>query len=82
MVKHEQRVKENYRTIYEDAQKCKEEIRSKIEAQFADDLLALEEIISHCIETVDIEVPDEYSCEMQDDNVVDEVTVPQDNIEV
>lgn len=78
MVKHEQRVKENYRTIYEDAQKCKEEIRSKIEAQFADDLLTLDDIISHCIEDVEIEVPDEVT---QTEYAQTEDTIEQENVE-
>lgn len=59
MVKTEKRVKPNYQAIYDDATKCKEEIHAKIEAQFADDLLALDEIISHCMEDVEVEVPDE-----------------------
>ena len=59
MVKTVEKVKEGYEEIYEKVIAFEEHLEEKIRQQMADDLEAIKRMKADCIETVEIEVPDE-----------------------
>ena len=59
MVKTVEKVKEGYEQIYNDILAYEEQLEEKIRQQMADDLERVKTLKSQCIETVEVEVPDE-----------------------
>ena len=59
MVKTVEKVKEGYEEIYEKVIAFEEHLEEKIRQQMADDLEAVKRMKADCVETVEIEVPDE-----------------------
>ena len=59
MVKTVEKVKEGYEEIYEKVIAFEEHLEEKIRQQMADDLEAIKRMKADCVETVEIEVPDE-----------------------
>lgn len=59
MVKTVEKVKEGYEEIYEKVIAFEEHLEEKIRQQMADDLEAVKRMKADCVETVEVEVPDE-----------------------
>ena len=59
MLKTVEKVKEGYEEIYEKVIAFEEHLEEKIRQQMADDLEAVKRMKADCVETVEVEVPDE-----------------------
>lgn len=59
MIKTVEKVKEGYEEIYEKVIAFEEHLEEKIRQQMAEDLEAVKRMKADCVETVEIEVPDE-----------------------
>lgn len=70
MVKTVEKVKEGYEQIYNDVIAYEQHLEEKIRQQMADDLERVKVLKAQCVETVEIEVPDE-------EETTEEVTVDE-----
>lgn len=70
MVKTVEKVKEGYEQIYNDVIAYEQHLEEKIRQQMADDLERVKVLKAQCVETVEVEVPDE-------EETTEEVTVEE-----
>ena len=70
MVKTVEKVKEGYEQIYNDVLDYEQHLEEKIRQQMADDLERVKVLKAQCVETVEVEVPDE-------EETTEEVTVEE-----
>lgn len=70
MVKTIEKVKEGYEQIYNDVIEYEQHLEEKIRQQMADDLERVKVLKAQCVETVEVEVPDE-------EETTEEVTVEE-----
>ena len=70
MVKTVEKVKEGYEQIYNDVIEYEQHLEEKIRQQMADDLERVKVLKAQCVETVEVEVPDE-------EETTEEVTVEE-----
>lgn len=70
MVKTVEKVKEGYEQIYNDVIAYEQHLEEKIRQQMADDLERVKVLKAQCVETVEVEVPDE-------EETTEEVTVDE-----
>lgn len=70
MIKTVEKVKEGYEQIYNDVIDYEQHLEEKIRQQMADDLERVKVLKAQCVETVEIEVPDE-------EETTEEVTVEE-----
>lgn len=69
MIKTVEKVKEGYEQIYNDVIDYEQHLEEKIRQQMADDLERVKVLKAQCVETVEVEVPDE--------EITEEVTVEE-----
>lgn len=70
MIKTVEKVKEGYEQIYNDVLDYEQHLEEKIRQQMADDLERVKVLKAQCVETVEVEVPDE-------EKTTEEVTVEE-----
>ena len=70
MVKTVEKVKEGYEQIYNDVIEYEQHLEEKIRQQMAEDLERVKVLKAQCVETVEVEVPDE-------EETTEEVTVEE-----
>lgn len=70
MVKTIEKVKEGYEQIYNDVIEYEQHLEEKIRQQMAEDLERVKVLKAQCVETVEVEVPDE-------EETTEEVTVEE-----
>lgn len=70
MIKIVEKVKESYEQIYNDVLDYEQHLEEKIRQQMADDLERVKVLKAQCVETVEVEVPDE-------EETTEEVTVEE-----
>lgn len=70
MIKTVEKVKEGYEQIYNDVLDYEQHLEEKIRQQMADDLERVKVLKAQCVETVEVEVPDE-------EGTTEEVTVEE-----
>lgn len=70
MIKTVEKVKEGYEQIYNDVLDYEQHLEEKIRQQMADDLERVKVLKAQCVETVEVEVPDE-------EETTEEVTVEE-----
>lgn len=70
MIKTVEKVKEGYEQIYNDVIEYEQHLEEKIRQQMAEDLERVKVLKAQCVETVEVEVPDE-------EEITEEVTVEE-----
>lgn len=70
MIKTVEKVKEGYEQIYNDVIEYEQHLEEKIRQQMAEDLERVKVLKAQCVETVEVEVPDE-------EETTEEVTVEE-----
>lgn len=69
MIKTVEKIKEGYEQIYNDVIEYEQHLEEKIRQQMADDFERVKVLKAQCVETVEVEVPDE--------EITEEVTVEE-----